>query len=171
MFKSTRKEARACGDLYYFTGVACKHGHINKRFVSCGVCLGCYRIHRENNRENEVIRVTEYNKNNLDKMKCRQIKYRASIKGRGVANASSAKRRVSKIQRTSKWLSKNDLKMIDNMYLIASRVSKETGVKHHVDHVVPLQGELVSGLHVPNNLQLLTAFDNTSKGNNYVECI
>ena len=67
-----------------------------------------------------------------------------------------------------KWLSKSDLTMIDDMYKIATRVSIETGVKRHVDHTIPLQGKLVSGLNIPDNLQLLTAFDNTSKGNNYV---
>jgi hypothetical protein len=39
----------------------------------------------------------------------------------------------------------------------------------HVDHMIPLRGELVCGLHVENNLQYLPALDNTLKSNNFIE--
>ena len=81
--------------------------------------------------------------------------------------ANVAFRRAALLKRTPKWLSNLDKEMIRNIYKIAARVSKETGIKHHVDHVIPLRAKSVSGLHVPANLQLLTAQENLSKGNNY----
>ena len=46
--------------------------------------------------------------------------------------------------------------------------TKYCGQDYHVDHRIPLQGELVSGLHVPSNLQVITAEENQKKGNRYV---
>ena len=60
------------------------------------------------------------------------------------------------------WADKDVIKAI---YKQARRMTKETGIKYHVDHIIPLQGELVSGLHVPDNLQIITEYENLSKGN------
>ncbi|WP_164885115.1 hypothetical protein [Rubrivivax rivuli] len=82
----------------------------------------------------------------------------------GDLRAASARARSARLQRTPPWA---DLDAIRAFYEAAWDASRRTGTPHHVDHVIPLQGKNVSGLHVHTNLQVLPAFDNLSKGNRY----
>lgn len=52
-------------------------------------------------------------------------------------------------------------------YLEARRLTKETGIKHEVDHIDPLKHDLVSGLHHEDNLQILPKADNVRKLNSF----
>ena len=90
-----------------------------------------------------------------------------SEENRGVRNAITAKRRASKLQATPSWLSEKDQKQIKRIYTACSNVSERTGKPHHVDHIVPLQGENVCGLHVPWNLAIIPASMNLSKSNKF----
>lgn len=83
----------------------------------------------------------------------------------GKVNAATAKRDSKKLQRTPRWLTNLQFSHIEMFYVAAVEMKKSTGVDFEVDHIVPLNGELVSGLHVPWNLQVLTASENSSKGN------
>lgn len=64
---------------------------------------------------------------------------------------------------TPKWLTEQDWEQINGLYLEARRLTKETGIKHHVDHELPLRGRYVSGLHVPSNLRVITAEENLKR--------
>lgn len=70
---------------------------------------------------------------------------------------------------TPTWLSAIQLAQIEEQYEIAVARTTQTGVMHHVDHVHPLRGKNFRGLHVPWNLQVLTAIDNIRKKNYLVE--
>jgi len=72
---------------------------------------------------------------------------------------------AAKLQATPAWLAESDLNEMRAIYLEAQRLTKETGILHDVDHIDPLQGKTVCGLHCPLNLQILTAPENRSKGN------
>lgn len=86
-------------------------------------------------------------------------------KNRGKCNATEAKRRASKLMATPTWLSNFDKEYIKNLYIQAHNLTTITGIKHDVDHIIPLQGDNVRGLHVPWNLDIITKKDNCSKGN------
>lgn len=81
--------------------------------------------------------------------------------------AYSSLRRAREIQRTPAWLTAADLEEIEVFYLAARLISEESGMPFHVDHILPLAGKLVSGLHVPTNLQLLPGKENLSKNNRW----
>ena len=81
--------------------------------------------------------------------------------------AKRAKRRAAELQATPKWLTKTDFTLIECKYSVAAMFSKYSGEPHAVDHIVPLQGKTVCGLHVPWNLQVMTVSDNLKKGNRF----
>jgi 5-methylcytosine-specific restriction endonuclease McrA len=78
-----------------------------------------------------------------------------------------AKRRADKMQRTPRWIKDVFLEEISIIYNRAKLIKKFTGESWHVDHIIPLKGEKVSGLHVPWNLQLLPAAENLAKSNKF----
>jgi hypothetical protein len=71
---------------------------------------------------------------------------------------NATKYEMAQRKQTPKWA---NLEKIKDIY-----INRPKG--HHVDHIIPLQGHNVCGLHVENNLQYLTAFENISKGNKFI---
>lgn len=81
--------------------------------------------------------------------------------------ARNAARRAKHMKRKPKWLTKEDMEAIREIYRTSQIYQELTGEKYHVDHIYPLLGELVSGLHVPGNLQILPAKENMLKKNHF----
>ena len=83
-------------------------------------------------------------------------------------SAKVGKRRAARIGATPAWA---DPKAIADVYREAKARTEATGVRHVVDHIVPLQGRTVCGLHVENNLQVIPEKENLRKFNKLVEDI
>ena len=81
--------------------------------------------------------------------------------------ARQARRVAAKLKRTPPWLTKEDFHEMAEVYRAAQKLSEETGIPFHVDHILPMQGKLVSGLHVPKNLQILQGSENCRKRNTW----
>ena len=76
---------------------------------------------------------------------------------------NSSRHRARKRNAIPKWLTKEDFEKIRFIYDECDRISRETGIPQNVDHIVPLAGKYVNGLHVPNNLRIITAQENNRR--------
>lgn len=102
----------------------------------------------------------QYRLVNKTRIKAKQKEYVKNNPGK--VNACTARRNAQRLMATPPWA---DLKKIIEFYDEAARLSRETGVPHEVDHIIPLRGKAVCGLHVHWNLQILTRAANRSKSN------
>ena len=187
----TRKEAQDIGAKYYFTGEPCKHGHIAPRKTK-GACVECLKVEWQQAAEKRADYFREYNKSEAGQQAKRKY-YEANkenVIARAQARPDEDKRRYKKTHKvnnpdmykemtslrrrrfrdaTPKWLTENQKMEIRLKYRLAIELSRATGERHAVDHIIPLHGESVCGLHVPWNLQVLTQKDNLAKYNRLVD--
>jgi len=170
----SRKEAKEQGLKKYFTGIPCKNRHVAERYVSGHRCVKCLsekctkyydktrktknkpkRHYASYGATSNKERCSLYYVANKEKILLKQKEYNQINKE--LCNAQNAKRRARKKQALPKWA---DLEKIKEIY-------KNCPEGMHVDHIIPLQNDLVCGLHVENNLQYLTPKENCKKGNKY----
>jgi hypothetical protein len=81
--------------------------------------------------------------------------------------AKQARRHARKLSATPPWLTSEQNAHMNRTYKLCNIISEATGEKYHVDHIVPLQGKNVCGLHVPWNLRVIPAKLNLEKSNKY----
>ena len=81
-----------------------------------------------------------------------------------VFNAAGNRYRSKKLKACPLWANQD---AITEIYRQAAEISLQTGIPHDVDHEIPLQGKLVCGLHVENNLQIIPASENRQKSNKF----
>lgn len=117
------------------------------------------------NREKKIAAVRAYRQAHKESGRAYRQAYQQANPGK--MSAKTAKRRSARLQRTPNWLTPEDYRAIRSLYETAAALTKSTGIEHHVDHVIPLQGRTVSGFHCPNNLQILTQSENCIKSNKF----
>lgn len=83
-----------------------------------------------------------------------------------VYTESVRRRQAAEIQAMPKWADRDAIKTI---YRRCAEITKVTGIDHEVDHIVPLRGKNVCGLHIHQNLQILTREENARKSNKLLE--
>jgi len=144
-----------------------------KTCTKCGVNKSLFDFHKQKDKPFGVRYqckscVREYESSRYDKnANFERCKSYQEV-NRGKMNAISSKRRAARLNATPPWLNKEDLAAIQQFYTIANQLTELNGVVHHVDHIIPLQGKTVCGLHVPWNLRVLEGAENTSKSNKLV---
>jgi hypothetical protein len=106
------------------------------------------RAHYYRNREQELLRQKEWRMAN-----------------KGIVNAFTMQRKADMLHRTPAWLEEDDFWVMQQAHEIAAQRTKVFGFAWHVDHILPLRGKKVSGLHVPANLQVIPWVENLRKGN------
>jgi hypothetical protein len=92
---------------------------------------------------------------------------KSRLKNKARVLANKAKYRANKRNRTPIWVDKDHLWLIKEVYELAVLRTKMFKFEWHVDHIVPLNGKLVSGLHVIENLQVIPGTENLLKNNKY----
>ncbi len=134
----------------------------NGRQCYCRKCqLKTYEEKKELAKKQRQLRYAANKEKEKLKMKEYYFSNRAGYRER------NALRRASKLSATPPCLTSIDFYQIKSIYSKAQELSKSSGEDWHVDHIIPLQHEKVCGLHVPWNLQIITASENYAKNNKF----
>lgn len=191
------KQAIETGAKKYSTGKSCPHDHPAERYTATRDCVTCSLlkakenpvanraakkkhyckdIHTSRSKQNEVHRVLYatdpvFRAKALAQTPNPEVRSRASKKY-NAANpekrlALAAKHRGLRRQATPPWFNSDHTSAVERLFILAARLLLETGLPHEVDHIVPIAGKTVCGLHVPWNLQVIPANDNRRKSNKW----
>ena len=120
------------------------------------------RTHFDRNREEKLTKLLAWR--DADPARAKALTKAWFAINRHKYTAYHANRRANAALATPPWV---DWKAIDKVYYLAKKLTRKTGIEHQVDHIVPLNGETVCGLHVHYNLQVLTKAENIAKSNKF----
>jgi 5-methylcytosine-specific restriction endonuclease McrA len=186
-YPKTRKEAKETGNKYYFTGLPCTRGHIALRKTK-GACVECMKedwaLDNEKRKEKPKSEAAKaagkrYYERNKEVVKARasarpaqevrQYKDRHKEKNPEYYKALTSVRKRRHRNATPPWITKEQKLQIRQMYLQAQKLTKMTGERYVVDHIIPLINDSVCGLHVPWNLRVMTQEENLKKSNKLLD--
>lgn len=164
----SKKKAKELGLKKYYTGKPCKHGHYSERYIS-GHCLGCATLHMKSYHDDNRDSIRANNKAYMQKRLEDSPKLRKKMNKARVqwakdnphkAAEANMRRRARKRSQTPELTSEQS-KAIKLTYYKAWCYSQVEQWTFHVDHIIALVN---GGLHHPDNLQVLEASANCSKG-------
>ena len=180
-----RKQAEKEGLKTYFTGKPCKRGGIAERRLNgdclCGACLSFTKLLKakwsvDNKEKNQSWRSANPEKmkaykdawaeRNKEAQKERLRLWKKANKEKVMADFH--KRRAKKINATPAWYGEFDGFVMHEALLLAKLRQSITGIKWHVDHMIPLQSEVASGLHCADNIQVIPQRFNLKKANRMI---
>ena len=166
---SARQVAIENGETHYISEQPCVNGHRALRRVKDRICTECDRVQQGHTRkvnpeQHYGKKKISYERNKEHHLAQKKL-YRQANKGK-LRALNAARKEVVKL-RTPTWLSSDDKWLIREIYELAALRTEQLGFQWDVDHRVPLQGELVSGLHVPWNMQVIPAIENIRKKNKF----
>lgn len=186
-YPTDRTTAKATGAKYYYTGQPCIRGHITLRKTK-GSCVDCMKedwakdnAKRSEKPKSEASKAAgrRYYARNKDTVKARanarpktevnqyKRKYKEANPELYKALVSVRKRRHRNA--TPKWITVGQKLAMRQLYLQAMELTKLTGERYVVDHIVPLLSDEVCGLHVPWNLRVITQEENLKKSNKLLD--
>ena len=182
-YPNTRKEAKKLGIKYYFTGQLCIRGHVALRKTK-GACVECVREDwaidnkkRSEKPKSEASKAAgrRYYEKNKEAVKARanarppeekqRNRNKHKEKNPDLYKALVSVRKRRHRQATPKWITAEQKLDMRQLYLQAMELTKITGERYVVDHIVPLISDVVCGLHVPWNLRVITQEENLRKSN------
>lgn len=168
------------------------HRNADRPSGRAAYCKACKKKHTEANKEQILKRVRQWDLVNAERKRAgyianaekrreyqraysirrtasnreriAEIQRKYAISNPGKVNARTAHRYATKTQSTPAWA---DSKKIIEFYGIAAHLTRETGIPHQVDHIVPLRSKLVCGLHWEANLRVIPGAENALKSNRY----
>lgn len=155
--------------------------HFHKGNGSYGLKSRCKECCKISYKKRSKEQANEYYKLNADKLRLykaayykaninkeRKVRRKFDQQNKAVKSAREMKRYCGQLRATPPWLTKEHLQQIKEFYLLRDELTKKTGIAHHVDHIMPLRGKILCGLHVPWNLQVITEKQNVQKSNKVV---
>jgi len=186
-YPKTRAEAKTTGATHYFTGIPCARGHIALRKTK-GSCIECMKEDwaidnekRKNKPKSEAAKAAgkRYYQKNREVViaraaarpanEVRQYKDKHKQNNPEYYKALVSVRKRRHRAATPPWITQEQKLQMRQMYLEAQRLTKLTGERYVVDHIVPLINDAVCGLHVPWNLRVMTQEENLKKSNKLLD--
>jgi hypothetical protein len=186
-YPTNRADAKAQGATHYFTGLPCTRGHIALRKTK-GTCVECMKedwvIDNEKRKEKPKSEAAKaagkryYEKNKeavIARAAARPPEERRKARNKHKENNPELYKALTSVRKrrhrnaTPPWITKEQKMQIRQMYLQAQKLTKVTGERYVVDHIVPLINYAVCGLHVPWNLRVMTQEENLKKSNKLLD--